>query len=744
MMLSRKQVVHKQNGRPETGVIEAIAEGRHGDVFSVLGPHVLSGTGADAILCIRAFLPGAEGVEVLAADGAPLGQLEQLDSRGFFSGAIAGLGADTGYRLRVSWPGGEEIRDDPYRFPTTLGALDLHLLAEGRHLRLYEVLGAHTLTVDGVEGVAFAVWAPNARRASVVGSFNHWDGRVHVMRFHPGAGIWEMFIPGVVPGAIYKYEIMGPDGSIGPLKADPVGFAAEHPPATASVVVADTSFAWSDDEWMERRAKAIALDAPVSIYECHLGSWARDEAGNRLSWDRLAETLIPYAVEMGFSHLELLPISEFPFNGSWGYQPVGLFAPTSRFGSPADFARFVNRAHEAGIGIILDWVPGHFPTDPHGLARFDGTALYEHADPRQGFQQDWNTLVYNYGRREVANFLIANALYWLDRYHVDGLRVDAVASMLYLDYSRKPGEWVPNAFGGNENLEAVAFLRTLNETAYQRHPGIVMIAEESTSWPKVSRPVYDGGLGFGYKWNLGWMNDTLAYMREDPLFRSHHQDRLTFGLLYQWNENFILPLSHDEVVHGKGSLLGKMPGDQWQKFANLRAYFGFMWSHPGKKLIFMGDEFAQGREWNHDTSLDWHLLDQPEHRGIRQLVRDLNRAYRETPALHQGDCDPAGFEWVDCSDREHSVIAYLRRATDGSAPCLAVCNFTPVVRHEYRIGVPVSGRWREIINTDATDYGGSGVGNLGAVEAEAVPWHGQPYSVSATLPPLATLILQPG
>jgi len=730
---------YRHDWRPSRGAIQAIVEGRHGDPFGVLGMH----GGEDGLpLSVRAFLPTARAVEVLDEQGAAVANLDQLHEAGFFAGEIPGRQERFAYRLKIYWPAAEEIREDPYHFPTALGPLDIHLLCEGRHLRLYEALGAHRKTVEGVEGISFAVWAPNARRVSVVGAFNHWDGRCHPMRLHLGCGVWDIFIPGLGPETLYKYEIIGAHGERLPLKADPVAFASEHPPHTASKVVGDVRVEWHDEDWLQRRVLAQALDAPISIYECHLGSWARADGWRMLNWDELADRLIPYVADMGFTHIECLPISEFPFDGSWGYQPIGLFAPTSRFGSPEAFGRFMNRAHEAGIGVLIDWVPGHFPTDAHGLGRFDGTALYEHDDPRQGFHRDWNTLIYNYGRREVANFLTANALYWLDRFHVDGLRVDAVASMLYLDYSRNPGEWVPNVFGGNENLEAVAFLKRLNEVAYERHPGIAMIAEESTAWPGVSRPVYTGGLGFGYKWNMGWMHDTLAYMSQDPIHRRYHQNQLTFGLLYAFSENFILPLSHDEVVHGKGSLLGKMPGDRWQKFASLRAYFGFMWTHPGKKLLFMGGEFAQEREWSHDHSLDWHLLDNPEHRGVQRLVRDLNRLYRQVPALHQRDCDPHGFQWVDASDAENSIIAYLRLGAEGTKPCLVVCNFTPVVRQDYRIGVPCGGLWRERINTDAREYGGSGVGNAGAVMADDASWHGRPCSLCLTLPPLATVIFE--
>ena len=587
----------------------------------------------------------------------------------------------------------------------------------------------------------FAVWAPNAKRASVVGDFNGWDGRRHPMRLHPGTGVWEIFLPGLGDGVAYKYEIRNRAGNILPLKADPFGFGAELRPKTASVVRKIDDFRWDDETWLAGRGVKSAVDAPVAIYEVHLGSWRRGEDNGFLSTMRsFADQLIPYVKDMGFTHIELLPITEHPFDGSWGYQPIGLFAPTARHGDPAGFARFVDRCHEAGIGVLLDWVPGHFPTDEHGLGRFDGTALYEHEDPRQGFHQDWNTLIYNYGRPEVANYLHANALFWLDRYHLDGLRVDAVASMLYLDYSREEGEWVPNRFGGRENLEAIDLLKRMNELAYGEHEGVMTVAEESTSWPGVSKPTYAGGLGFGFKWNMGWMNDTLLYMSKDPVHRRWHHHQMTFGLLYAFSENFVLPLSHDEVVHGKGSILARMPGDAWQQFANVRAYYAFMWGHPGKKLLFMGQEFAQGSEWNADRSLDWHLLDVDFHRGVQTLVRDLNRLYRAEPALHQLDCDGAGFAWLEANDAENSVLAWLRKGTGRrSTPVMVICNFTPTPRKTYRLGLPAPGRWKEILNSDAEVYGGSDMGNLGVIEAEEVASHGQPYSASITLPPLATL-----
>ncbi len=723
-------------------VRNAIAAGTHADPFAVLGMHDTS----DGHLVVRACLPGARSVDVIdATTDRTVAGLARVHDDGIFAGVMGQRTERFPYRLRIDW--GHEVieAEDAYRFPPVLGDFDLHLLGEGTHLRIYEKLGAHPRIIDGVDGVAFAVWAPNARRVSVVGDFNSWDGRRHVMRMRHGVGIWEIFIPGIGPGETYKYEIVDPHGNLVPLKADPVGFAAERPPKTASVVHDPSTYEWSDDEWMAHRAERNALGAPMSVYEVHLGSWRRKpEEGDRyLTYSELADELVPYVKEMGFTHIELLPVSEHPFDGSWGYQPVGLYAPTSRFGTPDDFRAFVDRCHAEGIGVIVDWVPAHFPTDSHGLARFDGTELYEHADPRKGRHMDWGTLIYNFGRREVANFLLSNALFWVDTYHIDGLRVDAVASMLYLDYSRNHGEWVPNQFGGNENLEAVTFLRRLNEVVFGEGRGATTLAEESTAWPMVSRPTYLGGLGFGYKWNMGWMHDTLLYMSKEPVHRRFHHNNLTFSMIYAYDENFVLPLSHDEVVHGKGSLLGKMPGDHWQKFANLRAYLSFMFGHPGKKLLFMGSELAQEREWSHDRSLDWHLLDLPEHAGIQKLLRDLNRVYKATPALYEVDFEPAGGGWIDGQDADQSVIGMLRRSREGKEIAVMVCNFTPVVRRDYRVGVPVGGPYAEQINSDAAEYGGSGVGNLGTVMAEEIPMHGQSYSVNLTLPPLATLILSP-
>ena len=711
----RKTVVAKAasvNQAPATSdrdAIDAIISGTHGDPFAILGVHTV---GARKIL--RAFIPGAERVEAIDAAEHVVATLVQTHDGGFFEGVIeSAIEGRPRYWLRASR--GEQlwIVDDPYQFGPVLGPMDDWLIGEGTHALLYEKIGAHLLAHEGTVGVHFAVWAPNARRVSVVGDFNQWDGRRHVMRLRQSTGVCEIFIPGLSEGTLYKFELIGSDGRVLPLKSDPVGFAAELRPSTASKVFDPTRIRWHDHEWMKRRGDGDRRQAPMSVYEVHLGSWRRGEDSRWLTYDELADELVPYVVKMGFTHLELMPVHEFPFDGSWGYQPVGLFAPTSRFGDPAAFARFVDRCHTAGIGVIIDWVPAHFPSDAHGLARFDGTALYEHEDPRLGFHPDWNTLIYNFGRREVVNFLIANALFWLDVFHIDGLRVDAVASMLYLDYSRKEGEWIPNRLGGRENLEAVAFLQQMNEAVYARFPGAFTIAEESTAWSGVSRPTYDGGLGFGFKWNMGWMHDTLQYMGEDPIHRRWHHDQMTFGLVYAFTESFVLPLSHDEVVHGKGSLLARMPGDGWQKFAQLRAYLAFMWAHPGKKLLFMGGEFGQGREWSHERSLDWHLLDIDFHRGVQGLVRDCNALMHNEPALHARDCEGEGFDWITVDDRDNSVFAWVRHGGSGTRPLVAVTNMTPVPRPEYTLGLPLLGRWREALNTDSELYGGSNIGNGG-------------------------------
>lgn len=715
--------------------------GRHTNPFAVLGLHEVGGK-----LTLRAFVPGAESVDAVdAKTGRKIASLTTVPgAEGVFVGQASRRKSRFAYRLRISKGDDTWIADDPYRFGPVLGELDEHLIGEGAHRRLWDVLGAHVITHEGVQGTHFAVWAPNARRVSVVGDFNGWDGRTHVMRGRGQTGVWEIFVPGIGDGEPYKYELQGQDGTLLPQKADPFAFGAEHPPKTASVVRQLKGHEWTDKGWMNKRQALHRIDRPISVYEVHLGSWRRvPEEGNRpLSYAEHAEQLVSYAKDMGFTHLELMPVSEFPFDGSWGYQPIGLFAPTIRHGTLEEFRAFVEACHNADLGLILDWVPGHFPEDEHGLGRFDGTPLYEHADRKEGFHPDWNTLVYNYGRREVRNFLTSNAVYWLREHHIDGLRVDAVASMLYRDYSRKEGEWVPNVHGGRENLEAISFLQEMNATAYADMPGIMTIAEESTAFPGVSGPTDTGGLGFGFKWNMGWMNDTLSYMAEDPVHRKFHHTKMTFGLHYAFSENFILPLSHDEVVHGKGSILDKMPGDGAEKFANLRAYYGFMWGHPGKKLLFMGSEFAQGTEWNHDSSLDWHLLDIDWHKGTQSLIRDLNALYTKTPALHQLDCKPNGFEWVEENAGEESIFAWVRRGTDGAPPVLVVSNFTPVERRDRRIGVPETGFWAERLNTDSEHYGGGGRGNLGGKDSEQIAASGRAQSINVTLPPLSTLFFE--
>ncbi|VVE61999.1 1,4-alpha-glucan branching enzyme [Pandoraea captiosa] len=750
--------------------LHALIDARHPDPFSVLGPH-RDGDSDDWI--VRVFLPGALGValETLPSPDGEMHPMHRVHADGLFVAYVPALawGTDRGpphrlrYRLHIDWPQARQITADPYAFDLLLGELDLHLLREGRHWQIGDCLGAHAMSVDEVPGVRFAVWAPNASRVSVVGDFNGWDGRRHPMRLRHDAGVWELFIAHLGANERYKFEVRTAGGTVLPLKADPLARMTEAPPATASRVASASPFVWHDEAWLDERVHRVAANAPVSIYEVHAGSWlpAHGDGQPPPDWDALASRLIPYVRDMGFTHIEFLPVTEHPFAGSWGYQPLSLYAPTARFGDPAGLARLIDAAHVAGLGVILDWVPAHFPSDVHGLAHFDGTALYEHADPREGFHQDWKTSVYNLGRREVVNFLIGSALDWLRRFHVDGLRVDAVASMLYRDYSRKPGEWVPNRYGGRENLEAIAFLQMLSERVAQAAPGAALFAEESTAWPGVSAPVASGGLGFDYKWNMGWMNDTLRYMGRDPVYRRHHHDDLTFGLVYAFSERFVLPLSHDEVVHGKGSLIGRMPGDAWQKHANLRAYLGFMWTHPGKKLLFMGGEFAQQAEWNHDAPLAWQQLDDPAGRGVQRWVRDLNRCYRAIPALYRLDAEGAGFAWVIGNDRDNSVLAYLRFGTPSHEDmaardvCLVVVNFTPIPRHDYRVGVPVAGRWREVLNSDLPCYGGSGVTNGGPhgqhaqhghhapIETQGVPSHGHPVSLGLTLPPLGCLVLTP-
>jgi len=713
--------------------VQRLQRAEDGDPFSFLGPHAQG----DETL-VRVWLPGADAVELLASDGSPMGRMHCSDPQGLFE---LQLPQAQRYRLRIHWPGSVQEMEDPYAFGPLLGDTDLYLFAEGNHRQLWRCLGSAPVEHEGVPGVRFAVWAPNARRVSVVGDFNSWDGRRHPMRLRYPAGVWELFIPRLQPGECYKYEILGPHGVL-PLRADPMAQATETPPATASRVPQDEAFAWQDQQWMSEREQRHASQAPLAIYELHAGSWQwhNDHAPD---WDELAERLIPYVQDLGFTHIELMPIMEHPFGGSWGYQPLSMFAPTSRFGSPQRFAAFVDRCHRAGIGVILDWVPGHFPNDAHGLAEFDGTALYEYAHPFEGFHPDWNTCIYNLGRTEVHGFMLASALYWLREYHVDGLRVDAVASMLYRDYSREAGQWIPNRHGGRENLEAIEFIQHLNEVVRSEVPGALMIAEESTAWPGVSRPVQEGGLGFSHKWNMGWMNDSLSYIQQDPMYRLHHHHQITFGLHYAFSERFILPISHDEVVHGKRSLLGRMPGDRWQQFANLRLFLALMWSHPGKKLLFMGCEFGQWREWDHDQQLDWYLLQYPEHAAAQALVRELNRLYREEPALHRLDDQDSGFQWLVGDDARNSVFAWLRKGGEGSAPLLVVHNFTPQVLDGYRIGVPHAGRWQVLLNTDDRCWSGSGAGSEGELHSEQMTAHGQSDSLNLQLPPLGALILRP-
>jgi 1,4-alpha-glucan branching enzyme len=714
-----------------------IAAGSLRDPFTVLGPHEMAPGRV-----IRAFLPGAQGVEAVSrGDGRNIGVLLPAQPAGMFVGRVE---SREDYRLRITWPGAVQETEDPYAFTQLLlSDNDLFLFNEGRLFELAFTFGAVPMTIDGVKGVRFAVWAPNARAASVVGDFNSWDSRRHPMRLRYPAGVWELFIPRLEPGAHYKFAMIGPDGSRLPFKADPLARATESPPATASIVAGTLPFVWHDEAWMQQRAARHSADAPLSVYEMHAASWFRPETDRIPTWDELAERLVPYLLEMRFTHVELMPVAEHPFGGSWGYQPLGLFAPSGRFGPIEGFARFVDACHRANIGVIIDWVPAHFPTDAHGLARFDGTALYEHQDPREGFHQDWNTCIYNFGRREVQGFLIASGVHWLEHFHVDGLRVDAVASMLYRDYSRKAGEWIPNIYGGRENLEAIGFIRHFNAVVQERCAGAITIAEESTAWPGVSHPIHDGGLGFAFKWNMGWMHDTLHYMQEDPLYRSWHHNDLTFGLLYAFSENFVLPLSHDEVVYGKGSLIRKMPGDDWQRFANLRAYFGFMWGHPGKKLLFMGGEIAQWDEWSHDSAIQWDLLQYPRHRGIQRLIQDLNQVYVREGALHQRDSVSTGFRWVVGDDRRNSVFAFLRFGDDNARPVLVVSNMTPVPHEGYEVGVPRPGQWQETLNSDAEIYGGANMGNGGTVHTVPVQRHGEAQSLRLMLPPLATLYLVP-
>jgi 1,4-alpha-glucan branching enzyme len=725
--------------------IAALLGGYHGAPFDVLGLHPL-GAEASGQWVVRACLPHAASVSLLL--GAQRLPMDRVHEAGFFEAVISDATAPSSYRLAVTLPDGREYEaEDPYRFGPVLTEYDLYLFGEGSHFDLYEKLGAHPITHEGVAGVAFAVWAPNALRVSVVGDFNQWDGRRCPMRPRGASGIWELFLPGLAPGDLYKYEIKSRFNDYQVVKADPYGFAMELRPGTASIVWDLDRYQWNDAEWMAQRPQRQALDQPMAVYEVHLGSWQRTDDGRWLTYRELAERLVPYARDLGYTHLELLPVAEHPFDGSWGYQVIGYFAPTARFGTPDDFRYFVDTAHQAGLGIILDWVPAHFPKDAAGLAYFDGTHLYEHADPRRGEHQDWGTLIFNYGRNEVAAFLLTNALFWLDRYHIDGLRVDAVASMLYLDYSREPGQWVPNEFGGRENLEAVRFLKRFNELVYEKFPGVVTVAEESTAWPLVSRPTYLGGLGFTLKWNMGWMHDMLEYMSKDPVHRRYHHHSLTFSMMYAFSENFVLPFSHDEVVHMKGSMLTRMPGDYWRRFANLRALYAYMVAHPGKKLLFMGGEFGQWREWDFAGQLDWNLLDFESHRQLQHFVRDLNHLYQREPALHQVDFSWEGFQWIDFHDVDQSAVTFLRRAR-AADPALAEClvvaaNFTPVPREGYRVGVPHPGFYTELLNSDAAAYGGSNLGNQGGLPADEIAWQGQPYSLLITLPPLAVVFFKP-
>jgi len=730
--------------------IEGLVQGRHSDPFRLLGPHWTGAPGQRA-LSIRVFRPSATEIGVLWNGKFEPVPAKQIHPAGVFEAVFAPGSlrqnedqaiSPGSYRLKIRFEDGATFETyDPYAFLPLLTDYDIYLSGEGTHYLKYEILGAHVREVAGIRGVHFGVWAPNANRLSVIGDFNAWDGRVHAMRSRGTSGIWEIFMPGLDEGALYKFEIVGSGGKYLGVKTDPYGFAAEVRPKSASVVFNIERHRWNDREWLAARSSGDWLHAPMSIYEVHLGAWRRKaEEGNRwLTYRELAEDLIPYVKRMGHTHVELMPIMEHPLDASWGYQTVGYFAVTSRYGSPADFMYFVDRCHQEGLGVILDWTPAHFPRDAHGLAFFDGTHLYEHADPRRGAHPDWGTLVFNYGRNEVQNFLISNALFWVDKYHIDALRVDAVASMLYLDYSRKPGEWIPNPFGGRENLEAIGFLKHLNEVLHSRHPGALTIAEESTSWPAVSRPTYLGGLGFDLKWNMGWMNDTLGYFSLDPMFRKYHHNELTFSMIYAFHENFILPLSHDEVVHGKRALLEKMPGDDWQKFANLRLLFGYLFAHPGKKLVFMGGELGQRDEFWEEGCVDWSLENSPPHRGIQKLVKDLNHLHSREAALHEVDFEWQGFEWVEVADAASSVLAFIRRAKDPENFVVVACNFTPVVRDNYRVGVPVAGFYREILNTDSAHYEGKDVGNSGGVEAEPVPWSNRPYSIKLRLPPLAAV-----
>ena len=716
--------------------IHRLLNAEHDDPFGVLGLHKV-----DGLWVVRAFRPDAKELAIVDRNN-PKRQFpaNRIANEGLFEAQLTDVAEAFDYLLQITTWSGESFQiSDPYSYGPILGDLDMYLYREGNHFEIYEKLGAHLTEINGHAGATFAVWAPNAQRVSIVGDFNDWDGRSHPMRKRVESGIWEIFIPGVVEGAHYKLELRNCFGQV-VLKSDPLAFFGQHGIQTASLVFNLDRFKWSDDEWIETRKAKQWHKEPVSIYEVHLGSWARvPEEGNRfLSYLELADRLIPYVKDLGYTHVELMPVAEHPFDGSWGYQVTGYYAPTSRFGNPDEFRHFVDRCHENGIGVIVDWVPGHFPKDAHGLAQFDGTHLYEHSDPRQGEHRDWGTLIFNYGRNEVRNFLVGNGLFWLDKYHIDGLRVDAVASMLYLDYSRKPGEWVPNVRGGRENLDAIEFMKRFNEVCYARFPGIMTIAEESTAWPGVSRPVYLGGLGFGLKWNMGWMHDFLLYMSREPIHRRFHQGEVTFSMIYAFHEHFVLVLSHDEVVHGKGSLVNKMPGDPWQKFANLRMFYGWMYAHPGKKLLFMGGEIGQWKEWNHDESVDWHLLQYPLHDGLRRLIQHLNFLYQSEPAFWENDDSYLGFEWIDFHDADNSVLTFMRKAESGP-PIVFVVNATPVPRQAYRVGAPGAGWYEEILNSDAGVYGGGNIGNYGGMHAEPISWQGRSHSLCLTLPPLATI-----
>ncbi len=728
--------------------INALLSARNADPFGLLGPHP-EGSPQGRLWSIRAFQPSAVEAQIILQGHCNPIPMRRLRNQGFFEARLPAPSelapAPASYRLRFRNERGEAWETyDAYAFPYLLSEFDLYLMGEGRHYDTYEKLGAHVKTLEGVSGVHFAVWAPNALRVSVVGDFNGWDGRVHPMRSRGNSGVWEFFLPESGEGVIYKYEIVGPQNNILPLKADPYGFRAELRPNTGSVVARLDKHSWNDAEWLQQRSAKNWLEQPISVYEVHLGSWRRiPEENNRwLSYRELADQLIPYVKGLGYTHIELLPIMEHPYDGSWGYQTIGYFAATSRYGSPSEFMEFVDRCHQAGLGVLLDWTPAHFPRDTHGLAQFDGTHLYEHSDPRQGSHPDWGTLVYNYGRNEVVNYLISNALFWVDKYHIDGLRVDAVASMLYLDYSRNHGEWIPNRYGGRENLDAIDFIKRLNEVVHLRFPGVLTIAEESTAWPGVSRPTYLGGLGFSFKWNMGWMNDTLTYFSKDSIYRRYEHNKLTFSLLYAFSENFVLPFSHDEVVHGKNSLLHKMPGDMWQQFANLRLLLAYQCAHPGKKLLFMGQEIAQRQEWSETRSVDWHLLQYDSHRGVQRLAGDLNRLLASEAALHQVDFDWQGFEWIDANDSDNSVYSFVRRGKNADDMLIVILNATPVVRYGYHIGVPRPGHYEEVLNTDAEGYGGTNVGNLGGMNAGEHAWQGRRYSLALTLPPLAAVFLK--